>query len=318
MRRLEREFRDRPGLAPHAPDIAAYLDGRRSRETADSVEKRFIAFIDWAERMDSREGTLGLPIRPERMLRYARYLDGEELAMTTIYNYLATLGAVHRALGHFAPASHPMVEEFLADMRVRRAGDERRRATALSEQQMYDVLDCLNAPRRTRGGRRETNDAATERAGVDRALLTTMVQAGLRRGEAASLTWGDFVNIMDGSGRVRLRPGGSEDMGHALTVTRDATSALLLIKPREAGDGDRIFRLSGSQIARRLKTMCAAAGIDQENVSGNTPRVTLERMLTNRGAPTEFIHHQLRLRPPYKQPPYSIDHANLDALRWLE
>ena len=318
MRRLEREFRDRPGLASHAPAVAEYLDDRRSKETADSVEKRFIAFIDWAERIDSQREPLELPISPERMLRYARYLDGEKLAKTTIYNYLATIGAVHKALGHFAPANHPVVKEFLADMRVRRASDERRRATALSERELCDVLENLQAPRRTRGGRQESDDAMRERAGVDRALITTMVQAGLRRGEAAALTWGDFAEVMDGSGRVRIHSGGSEDTGHVLTVARETVAALMAVKPENAGDSDLIFRLSGSQISRRLKTMCAAAGIDSRNVSGNTPRATLERILTDRGAPTEFIHRQLRLRPPYKQSPYSVDHASIDALRWLE
>ena len=271
MRRLEREFRDRPGLASHAPAVAEYLDGRRSKETAESVEKRFMAFIVWVERIDFQREPLELPISPERMLRYAMYLDGEKLAKATIYNYLATIGSVHRALGHFAPANHPMVKEFLAEMSVRRAGDERRRATALSEQELCDVLDSLQAPRRTRGGRREADDAARERAAVDRALLLTMVQAGLWRGEAATLTWGDFTDVTDGSGRVRIRSGGSEVSDLALTVTKDAADALMPIRPEDAGDGDPIFRLSGSQIARRLKSMCAAAGIDPQNVSGNTP-----------------------------------------------
>ena len=320
MSRLVTECMARPRLAPHVPAIAAYLDSRQSKETADAVERRFLAVIEWAEQIDSQEEPLELPIKPERMLRYAKYLDGAEMAMATIYNYLSTIGAVHKELGHFAPANHPMVKEFLAEMRVRRAGEEQRKATALSEQELYDVLGCLYAPRRTCGGRREADDAARERAGVDTALLATMVQAGLRRGEAAGLTWGDFAYVMDGSGtgRVRIRSGGSEDLGHVLTVTQDSAASLLLMRPWGTSDSASIFRLSGSQIGRRLKTMCAAAGIDPENVSGNTPRATLARILTDRGSPAELIHHQLRLQPPYTLRPYFAGHSDLEALCWLE
>ena len=322
MRRLVRECMSRPGLAPHAPAIAAYLDKTRSEETAAAVERRFMAFIEWAERIDSHEypQDVSLPVEPERMLRYAKYLDGAEMAMTTIYNYLATIGSVHKALGHFAPANHPTVKDFLAELRAERAGDEMRKATALSEQEYYDVLGSLGFPRVTRGGNLETEDTARTRSSVESAMLRTMVQAGLRRGEAATLTWGDFAEVIDGSltGRVRIRTGGSEDEGHVLTVAQDSAATLMFIKPKDAGDDDLIFKLSGAQITRRLKTMCRVAGIDPENVSGNTPRATLARILTDKGAPVEFIHHQLRLQPPYTLRPYFVDHSDLEAIRWID
>ena len=321
MSRLVKECMSRPGLAPHAPAIAAYLDSRRTKETAAAVERRFMAFMEWAEQIDSHEypQDVSLPVEPERMLRYAKYLDGAEMAMATIYNYLATIGSVHKALGHFAPANHPMVKEFLAELRNERAGDELRKATALSEQEYYDILGSLEAPRITRGGNIELADTAGERARVEFAMLTTMVHAGLRRGEAATLTWGDFVFVMDShTGRVRIRSGGSEDLGHVLTVAKSSAASLVAMKPKDASDDDPIFRLSGAQITRRLKTMCRIAGIDPENVTGNTPRATLARILTDRGAPAEFIHHQLRLQPPYTLRPYFADHSDLEAVRWLD
>ena len=323
MSRLVEECMSRPKLAPHAPAIAAYLEETRAKETTLAVERRCMAFIEWAEQIDSHEypQDVSLPVEPERMLRYARYLDGAEMALATIYNYLATIGSVHKALGYFSPSSHPVVKEFLAELRVERAGDKRRKTTtALSEQEFHNVLGSLSAPRVGRGGNWETEDTAIERAMMETAMLTTMVYAGLRRGEAAALTWDDFVYSMDGSrtGKVRIRSGGSENLGHVLTVIQDAAVPLLAIKPKHAADDDSIFGLSGPQITRRLKTMCANAGIDPQNVSGSTPRETLRRILAERGAPAEFVYHQLRIQPPYALRSPFVDHSNLEALRWLE
>ena len=314
MRRLEEEFRVRPELHRHATTIAEYLHTTLSPATATAAEKRFIAFISWAEHVDcpDRPQPLMLPVEPDRMLRYARHLDSKELSPQTIYSYLWAIGSVHRALDYYEPTHHPTVKKFLAEPRHERDDTNMFRASSLSEDQLISVLNRLRIARRTRGGRPETHPAMNERAGVDKALLLTMTQAGLRRGEASRLTWEDIETVEDGSGRIRIPP-----KANVVAITWDCMRAIEEIQFMDGKDSAHVFGLSGSQISRRLKTMCAAAGIDPANVRGDTPRATLARLLTERDAPQELIHHQLRLRPSYTHSPYFLEPEAADVIPWL-
>ena len=196
------------------------------------------------------------------------------------------------------------------------------KASALSTDELKYVLESLRTARRTRGGRLETDTAVHQRAGMDRALLLTMMQAGLRRAEASRLAWGDIITAEDGTGRVQLPPISPFSRTKIVdttivAITKDCVEALDEIKSPGADDKTRIFKLSGSQISRRMKTMCAVAGIDAERISGNTPRATLARVLTERGASEALIHRQLRLRPSYTRSPYFIEPDAADILHWL-
>ena len=63
----------------------------------------------------------------------------------------------------------------------------------------------LTAPKpRARGRGFETPEQAAERAGFDLALVAVLSDAGLRRSEASSLTWGDVQRWDDGSGRITV------------------------------------------------------------------------------------------------------------------
>ena len=50
----------------------------------------------------------------------------------------------------------------------------------------------------------ETTEQAAERARFDLALVAVLSDAGLRRSEASSLTWGDVQRWDDGSGRITV------------------------------------------------------------------------------------------------------------------
>ena len=50
----------------------------------------------------------------------------------------------------------------------------------------------------------ETPEQAAERARFDVALVAVLSDAGLRRSEASSLTWGDVQRWDDGSGRITV------------------------------------------------------------------------------------------------------------------
>ena len=103
------------------------------------------------------------------------------------------------------------------------------------------------------------------------ALVAALSDAGLRRSEASSLTWGDVQRWDDGSGRITVIRSKTdlEAQGAVVAITPAAMQALSDIRPAGAGSDEKVFRLSESQIARRVK----AAGLsDWENFSAHSGR----------------------------------------------
>ncbi len=71
--------------------------------------------------------------------------------------------------------------------------------------------------------------------------------------------------------------------------------ALSAIRPAGAAGEDKVFGLSESQIARRVKAIAKAAGLaDWELFSGHSGRVGMARRMAQNGAPTHEIERQGR------------------------
>ena len=116
---------------------------------------------------------------------------------------------------------------------------------------------------------------------------------GLRRSEASSLTWGDVRRWDDGSGRITVirSKTDAEAQGAVVAVTPAAMQALDAIRPVGADGEVKVFGLSESQIARRVKAIAKAAGLaDWEFFSGHSGRVGMAQ----NGAPTREIQRQGR------------------------
>ena len=142
---------------------------------------------------------------------------------------------------------------------------------------------------RKRGRGFETPEQAAERGRFDLALV-----AGLRRSEAAALTWGDVQRWDDGSGRITVIRSKTdvEAQGAVVAVPPAAMDALSALRPAGAGGEVRVFGLSESQIARRVKAITRAAGLaDWEYFSG---RGGMARRMAQNGAPTHEIERQGR------------------------
>ena len=69
---------------------------------------------------------------------------------------------------------------------------------------MLAVIRLTAVQPRKRGRGIETPAQAAERARFDLALLAALSDAGLRRSEASSLTWGDVRRWDDGSDRITV------------------------------------------------------------------------------------------------------------------
>ena len=109
----------------------------------------------------------------------------------------------------------------------------------------------------------ETAEQAAERGKFDLALVAALSDAGLRRSEASSLTWGDVQRWDDGSGLITVVRSKTdvEAAGAVVAITPAAMQALYAMRPavvasseklralgiadRPAGEGDRQSRRIG-------------------------------------------------------------------------
>lgn len=106
------------------------------------------------------------------------------------------------------PARHPVVAEAVRGWRNRAPAP--RQANALTSDALTRVREVLRLPRRGRGGRMESAETAHKRAALDLAIIGVLADGGLRRSEAAALTWGDVELWDDGTGRITVQTEGSK------------------------------------------------------------------------------------------------------------
>ena len=128
-------------------------------------------------------------------------------------------------------------------------------------------------------------------------MVAILSDAGLRRSEAATLTWGEVQRWDDGSGRITVIRSKTdvEAAGAVVAITPAAMQALSAIRPVGVASEAKVFGLSESQIARRVKAIAKAAGLtDWEFFSGHSGRVGMARRMAQNGAPTHEIERQGR------------------------
>ena len=115
----------------------------------------------------------------------------------------------------------------------RRLSKPQRQSGALTADVLAVIRLTAVQPRR-RGRGIETPELAAERGKFDVALVAALSDAGLRRSEASSLTWGDVVRWDDGSGRITVIRSKTdvEAAGAVVTITPAAMQALDAIRRR--------------------------------------------------------------------------------------
>ena len=116
----------------------------------------------------------------------------------------------------------------------RRLAKPQRQTGALTAD-MLAVIRLTAVQPRKRGRGLETSEQAAQRARFDLALVAVLSDAGLRRSEAASLTWGDVQRWDDGSGRTTVIRSKTdvEAQGAVVVITPPAMRALDAIRPEE-------------------------------------------------------------------------------------
>ncbi len=288
---VPREPASLPALRAADRGVADALESVLSDNTRRVYGAQWRLFNDWCDDV----GLRSLPAEPRTVARYLAVRAGSGTSIATLRLVTSAIAKAHQLAGHDSPGRDRGVREALKGW-GRRLARPQRQAGALTA----DVLAVirLTAPKpRARGRGVETPQQAAERARFDLALVAVLSDGGLRRSEAAALTWGDIQRWDDGSGRITVVRSKTdvEAQGAVVAITPIAMKALNAIRPAGVGGEVKVFGLSESQIARRVKAVARAAGLaDWEFFSGHSGRVGMARRMAQNGAPTHEIERQGR------------------------
>ena len=248
-------------------------------------------FDEWCAEV----GLVSLPAEPLTVARYlaARASDGASIATMRLGS--SAIAKAHEWAKQESPCRDPGVRASLKGW-GRRLSKPQRQAGALTADVLAVIRLTAIQPRR-RGRGIETPEQAAERGKFDVALVAVLSDGGLRRSEAAALTWGDVQRWDDGSGRITVvrSKTDTEAVGAVVAITPAAMNALDAIRPVGAGGEVKAFGLSESQIARRVKVIAKAAGLENwEYFSGHSGRVGMAQRMAQNGAPSHEIERQGR------------------------
>ena len=152
-----------------------------------------------------RRGRLAsLPAEPLTVARYLAARAGSGASIATLRLATSAISKAHEWAKLETPCRDPGVRASLKGW-GRRLAKPQRQSGALTADVLAVIRLTAVQPRR-RGRGIETPAQAAERAKFDLALVAILSDAGLRRSEAAALTWGDVQRWDDGSGRIHGNP----------------------------------------------------------------------------------------------------------------
>ena len=194
---LELSGRDREA----AEAVASGIRDAKAENTRRSYASAWWRFQAWAD----AGGHPSLPASPQAVALYLGHLAATGRSMASIEQARAAISHFHVAAGMQEadnPARHPVVAEAVRGWRNR--APTPRQADALTSDALARVREVLRVPRRGRGGRMESADTVQRRAALDLAIIGVLADGGLRRSEAAALTWGDVELWADGTGRLTV------------------------------------------------------------------------------------------------------------------
>ena len=178
--------------------VAESLESVLSDNTRRVYGTQWRIFEGWCDEV----GLQPLPAEPLTVARYLAARANAGTAVATLRLATSAISKAHEWAKLESPYRDPGVRASLKGW-GRRLAKPQRQSGALTA----DVLAVirLTAVQPRRGGRGfETPEQAAERAKLDLALLAALSDAGLRRSEAAALTWGDVQRWDDGSGRITV------------------------------------------------------------------------------------------------------------------
>ena len=221
---------------------------------------------------------------------------------------------VHQLNDRLREALHPVVSETIKGWRNRAPAP--RQAGALTADALARVREVLRLPKRSRGGRMESADTTRRRAALDLAIIGALPDGGLRRSEAAALTWGDVELWADGTGRLTIQKGKNQVEPATVAATGTTARALRDIRPDDVDRTAPVFGLTGETLGNQLRAAARAAGLG-DGFSGHSGRIGMARRMVAAGAPNAAVQRQGRWKHGDMVARYTRGEAAGEALKWL-
>ena len=178
--------------------MASSLEAVLSDNTQRVYGTQWRLFNDWCDEV----GLVSLPAEPLTVARYLAARAGSGASMATIRLATSAISKAHEWAKLESPCRDPGVRASLKGW-GRRLSKPQRQSGALTADVLAVIRLTAVQPRK-RGRGIETPEEAAERGKFDVALVAVLSDAGLRRSEAAALTWGDVQRWEDGSGRITV------------------------------------------------------------------------------------------------------------------
>ena len=187
-----------PELRGADQGVAQSLEAVLSDNTRRTYDTQWRIFTGWCD-------DVGLTPLPAEPLTVARYLAARANSGASIATLRLATSAISKAQEWAkveSPYRDPGVRASLKGW-GRRLSKPQRQSGALTADVLAVIRLTAVQPRR-RGRGFETPEQAAERGKFDVALVAVLSDAGLRRSEASSLTWGDVQRWEDGSSRITV------------------------------------------------------------------------------------------------------------------
>ena len=187
-----------PALRAADEGVADALESVISDNTKRVYGTQWRIFEGWCADV----GLTSLPAEPLTVARYLAARAGSGTSIATLRLAASALTKAHEWAGHESPGKDRGVRASLKGW-GRRLAKPQRQAGALTAA-VLAVIRLTAVQPRLRGRGIETPAQAAGRARFDVAMVAVLSDGGLRRSEAAALTWGDIVRWDDGSGRITI------------------------------------------------------------------------------------------------------------------
>ena len=210
-----------------AEAVASGIRDAKADNTRRAYDKGWAAFTAWAD----AHGYLYMPASPQAVALYLGHLAAEGKSLATISQARAAIPHFHAAGMQKGdnPARHPLVAEAMKGWRNQAAAPKQ--ADALTAEALARVREVLRLPRRGRGEGWSLADTAQRRAALALAIIGALADGGLRRSEAAALTWGDVELWGDGTGRLTIQKSKNQPEPATVAVTENTARALREFSP---------------------------------------------------------------------------------------
>ena len=187
-----------PALLAADQGVADALESVLSDNSRRVYQTQWRLFNEWCADV----GLRSLPAEPLTVARYLAARAGSGASIATMRLATSAISKAHEWAKLESPCRDPGVRASLKGW-GRRLSKPQRQAGALTADVLAVIrLTAVQPHKRGRGF--ETAEQAEERGRFDLALVAVLSDAGLRRSEASSLTWGDVQRWDEGSGRITV------------------------------------------------------------------------------------------------------------------